>query len=167
MRYQSYVSTVEAFGILIALISFMLAIVADQRQQKAARDTEQLALTQAGWVELERYFAQQQPQLRRLYKQMYADNAQLQRLPDPELTPDVREQEVHAASQIFQIIANVYWLVAEHQVGGWQSNQDWIHVFRSWLRSPILREQWRHFRRFYDAETQQFIDAVGRSAAPL
>jgi len=158
-EYGAYVQTIEAFGIVVALVSFLVAIIADERQRVATANAESMALTQVGWNEVERYFADHNRDLTRLYKQLYADNAALQHIPDPPDTPEVRSQEVHAVSQLFQVIDNTNWLVQD-RFGGWGNpdNADWLAVFRSWFRSPILQQHWPAFRVFYDRDMQGFVD---------
>lgn len=110
------------------------------------------------WVGIENYFLTN-PNLGRLYKQMYPDNTTIQALSDPVITPEVEAQEVHMCQILFETMDLVDTFA---QIRGltWKTPEleGWLAAFRSWFTSDIVQQQWVLSRQYYGTNAQQFVN---------
>lgn len=159
-----YIGTLGAVGLVVAVVSIVVGIRIADDQRRRSQVTDEVALDQVSWSNLERRFLEQ-PGLVRLYKQMYADNPVVQQLVDPDPPPASTSNdpalptatEIHMANILFQVIENVN-AASPLTAHGWDDLAAWLAVFRSWLRSPILLRQWQMNKSLFGDATIAFVD---------
>jgi len=124
-------------------------------------------LTQSRMSDIDKLFMNN-PHLDRLYYQMYSHDPHIKRivrlklLDDPELfekdpSPEALKWEHQACNMIFQKIADVY-LCEELSENCNMNNIEWLNVFRSWMKSPILRNHWRYLKYEQHPHVRNFVD---------
>lgn len=155
----NYWVMLEAWGVLMAAGAIAIESMDSNNQKELERQRAFIEQTENNWIELEKYFALNYPFLARLYQQIYSDNKTLKGLP-PNLTKDdmfkVVALEQHTCSILFQIIENVYIFLSSQL--GTTEYCGWLNVWKSWFKSPIVREQWNLTKEYYNKQTQHFVD---------
>ena len=146
-------------GTLVVIVAFFRDSEHTRRQQVQSTLKKSSQTDVSYWINIEQKFLSQTPLLRRLYKQLYSSNSYLQQLPDPEITPDVIEKEIHMISMLLQIVDSISYEVS-HDSCNWNepTNSAWLRVFRSWFKSPLLLAQWNLTKHLYNSETETFVD---------
>ena len=157
-RFASYVQMLSVIGIVLAVITFLYTSSFQASQIQHFNLFDEQSITGSGWIDLEKQFMAN-PNLLRLYKQMYRENIPLQSIPDPPVTDAVRNAEIHMSQIIFQNIDNINSYVTIPG-GSWKdpTHYGWLRSFRSWFQSDILREQWQYNKQFYDVQLNDFVN---------
>lgn len=100
------------------------------------------------------------PNLDRLYFQMYADDPHIQRIVQSRepiaVTPDILKSEHHAANLIFQQIADVFAVEKLDQIT--EDNIEWVNTFKRWMQSPILKSHWTTLSQEQHPDLQKFVN---------
>lgn len=162
-RLKEYVSFLGAFATITIILSFVLTLQNNAREDEQRRSAEQdrqnaafTSETQHYWVELEQQFADGYPYLASLYKELYPQA----QITVPQLTPDqaaeAADRSWHMCAQLLQTIENV---VNTSKVTP-SDSYGWATVFISWLNSSTLRAVWDKTRQYYNPTTGLFIDGI-------
>jgi hypothetical protein len=101
--------------------------------------------------------------LDRLYFEMYSESPyvlKVKQLQEPiRVSPEMLKQEHHMSSIIFQKIADIYFCERlDHGIS--EDNIEWFNMFKEWMKSPILRENWKCLKHEQHASVQKFIDEL-------
>lgn len=161
-RFAKYTSVISVLATLSIVVSFFINIrsnaINDQRrleqeEKDRQRDFEQE--TQRYWIDVEKMFIENYPYLNNLYSELYPDNPNIKKII---LTGnDLFEQqnlEQHVCQILYQTIENIYNTKSIDPNFGWQP------IFKSWAKSNVFRTNWKYSRRFYNLETQKYIDSL-------
>ncbi|CAH6418547.1 Hypothetical protein POVN_LOCUS264 [uncultured virus] len=165
-RVSAYISAIGIVAIVVTVAAFFITSYMTQVEELERSVTTQTTLAQTYWTATEDTFART-PELRRLYKQMYASNAILQLIPDPETTPEVIEQETHMSMKLFQIVEDMDLEVSEFP-GGWDDPEfnGWDNAFRSWFQSPLLQAYWEQSKQYFSPRAQAKVAEYIASPQP-
>lgn len=162
-KLSGYISILGIVSLLVLALGLLISVHNHHRNERNNVIGVQTRLSEKYWHPLEDKFAAT-PELRRLYKQIYSDNAAVQTLPDLELTPEVEEQEIHMAMKLFQMVEDIITQVAPFPKGLHSPEfEGWDNTFRSWFKSSILQDQWLYNKMYFDTATQRVIEQyIGR-----
>ncbi|AYV84518.1 MAG: hypothetical protein Hyperionvirus28_6 [Hyperionvirus sp.] len=159
--YSNYLKTLTV--IIIALAALVAVSQYKINSTKEEFDQTQTLLNEAqvNWIEMEKIFINNYPYGERLYQQIYKTNKILQ---NNKISVKDMERviafEIHMCSILFQSIENVSWAIKKI-TGDWSNIQyGWINAWRSWFKSPIIREQWELTKVFYGRITEEFVDKL-------
>lgn len=152
-----YFVIISSIGIVFVLITIMVADLQRQAQGEQQDIANIVAQLQTNSIDLEHQFLNH-PELLRMYKQMYPQINRLRALPDPPITHNVIRKEVNMIQELPGIIENVN-LVISQQTHGWNNatTQTWLAPRRSWMRAPLVRQQWEETHSLWSAEANRFI----------
>ena len=158
-KFATYISMLTIIGTLVLIVAFFRDTENTRKQQAQATLKKYSQTDVSYWINIEQKFLSQTPILRRLYKQLYLSNTYLQQLPDPDITPEIVEKEIHMISMLLQIVDSVSYEVA-HDSSDWQdpAHAAWLRVFQSWFASPLLLNQWHLTKHLYNSETETFVN---------
>lgn len=159
MKFMNYWEMLSAIGVIAGF--FAIYVEYTKSLEQTALEQQQLFTQQmqANWIDLEKYFVTSYPYLTRLYQQIYDKNPTIMNPPlkwTPKEYHKMRMYEIHTCSILFQIIENI---VASSSHLLQYEIDEWIVAWRSWFKSPIVREQWKYMRSYYNIKTQGFIDS--------
>lgn len=157
-RINGYLSALVAVSLFLGVLSFVISSNNQVVQAANIAVSQDLSLDYGAWLSLEQRFASD-PNLLRLYQQIYPNNIVAQYLPTPPVTPDMVNAEIHMTSIMFQTMASINESVILSG-GTWANMPDsgWLAVFRSWFLSPIVREQWELNKQFFGTEAIDFVN---------
>lgn len=159
-KLTAYISMLAIIGTFVLLLSYI-----EGTNNTARNVNKDLLLTQTQAdekmiVDLEKLFMANSPNLLRLYKQLYPNNAAIQRLPDPQpITSEIIEKEQHALAIILQQVETILYPVLNKTIDPKSpAFEPWIRTLRTWFTSPLLKEYWLANKFYYTRATQQFVD---------
>jgi hypothetical protein len=157
-HFTDYFVVISSLAIVFVLITILVADLQRQYQDRPQEVLSIVAQTQTNGIGLEKQFLQD-PDLLRLYKQMYPQISRLRALPDPPITQNVVRKEINMIQQMLNIIENVNLIVTQ-QTNGWDDPiaQTWLTPFQSWMMSPLIRQQWEETRSLFSRATNDFIE---------
>lgn len=160
-HYANYISTLTLIGTAIAAIIFIYQYEQAKKQERTDKKREVAQELQNYWVELEKMFMDHYPYLTRLYQQIYPSDTPLQGtsiMLSEEQMKTRKFFEIHMCTILFQTIENIYLL--DFKGGDFTDSHNiaWINKWRSWFKSPIVREQWSYRKQYIGQDTQNFIE---------
>lgn len=151
--------------VLTLVIFTITGIVTVQTFRHQSDDRARMAgiqyvnLTQGVSSDIDKVFMNN-PHLDRLYFQMYSHDpniGKIAKMKGPmEETPEMLKMEHIAAGIIFQKIADIY---ACEQLDNYNDDCiEWINMFRSWMKSPILRSHWVYLKYEMHPDVRHFVE---------
>lgn len=176
-----YIETLSLiFLSLNALVNYFILKYQVEHNRRIMID-HYLSLTRSSINDIDKLFINN-PLLNRLYYQMYINHPSIQKMkqinPNIEsvdmktnlengLTPAKNSQQLvemikvehQMANIIFQKIADVYFSEILHHDNP-NDVAEWIHTFKQWMKSPILREHWKYLKYEQHPIVQHFVDTV-------
>lgn len=160
-NFVTYVSVLGVLGTLVAVLAFCIGASTHHVETQTRLVASRVQLANDNWIELEKYFLRH-PELSRLYRQMYPDNAVLRAIAptraelDP--SPDVQMAELHAVQMVLQIMENVVTHVLA-DTRGWKNPvyDEWHETFVSWFQSSLIRRVWETNQHLFGHQLQTFV----------
>ena len=158
-RFASYIQMLGVIGVVLAIVTFLYTSSFQTAQNNHLQHLDAQEIDTRTWINMETQFMNN-PNLLRLYKQLYIGNPVLQALPDPSITSQVISQEINMCQILFEIMDSTNEYVTDNGTWADPENRGWLQTFRSWVQSPLLMEQWQYNKQFYDQGLQAFINIL-------
>ncbi|AYV77994.1 MAG: hypothetical protein Edafosvirus3_72 [Edafosvirus sp.] len=164
-KFRVYLETLALAGTILIFITYFENYAKENEKKEMDRFNVFVQQGQADWIELEQMFMIYYPYTNRLYQQIYGNNKSIQ---SHNITDDttidqnkVKMYEAHMSSILFQMIENIHYGLLNVNISSvGQLNTEWLNIWKSWLKSEIILEQWGYMRNFYSKETQDIIDNI-------
>jgi len=108
-------------------------------------------------VNIEGMFRSEYPYLQKLYSEIYSSNPGIV---VPELTKDQHLEATAKEQQACQILLQSIENIILTRTVSETHDSGWYNIFKSWLRSPTVREAWNNSKMFYNRQTGRFIEKI-------
>uniref|UniRef100_A0A6C0BLP1 DUF4760 domain-containing protein n=1 Tax=viral metagenome TaxID=1070528 RepID=A0A6C0BLP1_9ZZZZ len=161
-RVSSYIQVVTVFLLLTTSLITVMNFKYQLDDRRRTFSLQYANLTQNETNDIDKLFMNN-PQLDRLYFEMYSHLPQIQEIQKlkqlPQVTPDMLKLEHHMASIIFQKIADIYFCeqLDHNEI---EDSVEWIYTFRCWMRSPILLSHWKQLKYEHHPDVRRFVEQV-------
>lgn len=156
-KFSKYISVLSVLSTLVVVASFIFSMQQSRKQQEEKERQEFMQDTNQYWVSIQGMFMKEYPYLQKLYSELYSSNPEIVVPPlTDEQKTEARAKEEQACQTLLQTIENIVLTrkVSEtHEVG-------WYNIFKSWLKSPTLKNSWINSKSFYNTRTAEFIESV-------
>jgi hypothetical protein len=119
-------------------------------------DADFIESTQA-WIALQRDL-RVDPALARLSRQLFPELAAGPAPPADSPVLDYDRAEVHAVSQMLQIMENTWLSLHLPKTSDLPINRGWVNVFRRWVNTPAFQSLWSVLRTEYGSNFARFCE---------
>lgn len=149
IRYYYYLTAIFTLSLVLTVVGIAITEQQRRNQDEKERFLHRLRINQNYWIDLEKVFMKYNPQLNRLYKQMWPNIPEIQSIPDPPNTPEVNMQEIHAANMVLGMMHNIndsvtYGHNPKDVLKIWQKPEyrGFYAALANWMQSDIIYTRW-------------------------
>lgn len=151
-----------ALGTAFLTVVFQQAQAVRQEQQHATETV--INQESQGYLDLQQLLSQGLPDTFVLVQQLNQNNRTLQRLAPPPVdnASTAYAKQALACHAILERVETVF-LSLGGPSADWtlpNRNAQWLRTWRSWFRSPLLRQIWADTKFRYTFDTQNFVDTT-------
>lgn len=159
--WNVYLEQMWHLGVVVAVIGFTVNLSSSEREKENNASSLAVQHETTGFIEIEKLFMANYPELLPLYKEMHQHNPDVQAIKVPDYDVSKKELlEATMASVIFQNIENIYTQLSTNpDYEPVFTLGEWLMTWRVWFLSPTLRRKWQINKNvFYSKKTVEFVD---------
>lgn len=154
-----YISAIAVVGTLVAIFSFYQSYNDASQNAKISLNKEFIESDEKAFIDIEEFFIQNYPYNFNLYKQLYSNDPELQKIhvyvDDP-----VRERitEIRTCKILLKRMETIYFIFGQNNWINNDKTKPWLTLFTTWFKSPILRSSWANLKQYHSDSFRKFID---------
>jgi hypothetical protein len=167
LRYFYYLTAIFTLSLVVTVIGIALSENQRRNQEERDRFLHRLRMIENYWIDLEKIFMQYNPELNRLYKEMWPTLREIQTIPDPPITPRVEMQESHTAhliiGMIYNVNASVLYGKKDHSVLDiWHQPEyrNLINMLGSFMKSNIIYRRWLSTKQYHQPDMEILVNEL-------
>lgn len=162
VKMGTYIQILTVFILMITGIITIMSFKYSLDDRHRSTYLQYVNMTQNEINDIDKMFMSN-PVLDRLYCEMYAETPHVKKIKQmkgiPMETSDMLKHEHHMASIIFQKIADIYFC-EQLDTNNLDDSIEWINMFRTWMKSPILLSHWQYMKHEHHPSVQQFVQQI-------
>jgi hypothetical protein len=162
-QWLSYLESVYHFEVIVLILGLILNQIVVENEAKVTHVDRINSQQELGFIDIEKTFMKNFPELLPLYKELNQQNPLLQSSPIPQNIDPIKKNllETNICNIIIQRIENIYLTILHIKGFADESIEfaEWMETWRLWFLSPTLRRIWNLNKNLYfSASTRHFID---------